>query len=63
MAAVDERVLKSLLFERWNADVPNRAVKVMVMGRPLGADVGYVTLYKYIAGRTLVEVEKILGFR
>jgi hypothetical protein len=59
--AVDEDVLKVILLGRWNSSPRNRAVKVVALGRSVGANVGYVTFYKYIARRTLHECEELLG--
>jgi len=62
MAHDHEAVLKRQVIAYWEASPHNRPVKVTAVVRdPMFWTEGFITCYKFVAGRTLEEVEKILG--
>lgn len=62
VAGLDESVLKQIAIENWRKSSLNRPVKVTNVSRPpMFWSEGYITAYKFIAGRPLGEVERILG--
>lgn len=55
-------VLKREAIAYWEAHPLNRPVKVTSIVRdPMFWTEGFITCYKFVAGRTLAEAEKILG--
>ncbi len=64
MAHDHEAVLKREAIAYWEANPLNRPVKVTAVIRdPMFWNEGFVTCYKFVAGRTLGEAESILGLR
>ena len=62
MAHDHEAVMKREAIAYWAADPLNRPVKVTAILRdPMLWTEGFVTCYKFVAGRTLGEAESILG--
>jgi hypothetical protein len=62
MAHDHEAVMKREAIAYWAADRVNRPVKVTAIVRnPMFWTEGFVTCYKFVAGRTLGEAERILG--
>lgn len=61
---LDESVLKRNAIAYWQQGPRNRPVKVTSFARaPTFWSEGYITCYKFVAGRNLHEVEQILGLR
>lgn len=59
-----EAVLKRLALEYWTLKSLNRPVKVTsIVRHPTFWAEGFVTSYKFIGGRSLDEVEQIIGLR
>jgi len=59
---LNTKVLKRIAVEYWQEKPVNRPIKVVSLLRgKLERVVGYITCYKFVAGRSLKEVEKILG--
>lgn len=62
MIGINESIVKRNAIIYWNQDRRNRPVKITsVLREPMFWSEGYVTCHKFIAGRTLPEVERILG--
>lgn len=63
MTSGSEIVLKRQVISYWEQSALNRPVKIsrIIRDPELWAE-GYFTSYKFIAGRTLPEIERILGF-
>jgi hypothetical protein len=60
--ALDEQVLKREVIAYWQLEPGNRPVKITSIVRdPMFWTEGYITCYKFVARRTLPEVEKTLG--
>ena len=61
---LNEAVLKRNAIAYWAKEPRNRPVKLTSMlWPPTLRVVGYVTCWKYVAGRTLQEAERILGLK
>lgn len=57
-------VLKREVIAYWGAEPGNRPIKVTSIVRdPTFWTEGFITCYKSVGGRTLSEVEQILGLR
>lgn len=62
MAYNVEAILKREAIAYWEANPLNRPVKVTSIVRdPMFWTGGFVTCYKFVAGRTLEEAERVLG--
>ncbi len=63
-STLDQAVLKRNAIAYWQQGARNRPVKVTSFSRaPMFWSEGYITCHKFIAGRSLAEVERILGLR
>lgn len=63
-AGLDHAVLNCNVIRYWTDSVLNRPVKLTSLQRPpMFWTEGYVTSYKFVAGRTLSETERILGLK
>ena len=63
-AGLDHAVLNRNAIVYWSQSVLNRPVKLTSLRRPpMMWTEGYVTSYKFVAGRTLREAERILGLK
>jgi hypothetical protein len=61
-SSLNEGVLKRNAVAYWMAEPRNRPVKLTnALREPAFWTEGYVTCYKFVAGRTLAEAEKLLG--
>ena len=64
LGTLDPAVLKRNAIAYWQQSARNRPVKVTSFSRaPMFWSEGYITCHKFIAGRSLVEAEQILGLR
>jgi hypothetical protein len=64
MSSLNENVLKRLAIAYWEANPLNRPVKVTsIVREPMFWTEGFITCYKFIAGRSLEQVEQILGLK
>lgn len=63
-STLNESVLKRLAITHWMADPRNRPVKLTSLNREPSFWVeGYITSYKYVAGRDLATAEQTLGLK
>jgi hypothetical protein len=64
MSSLDEAVLKKQVIAAWESEPLNRPVKITSIVRdPMFWTEGFITSYKFIAGRSLNEAEGILGLK
>ena len=64
VSGLDIKILKREAIAYWNLDPRNRPVKITSINRdPMFWAEGYVTCYKFVGGRSLPEVEQILGLK
>ena len=61
--AVAEASLKQLAMKSWELEGPNQLVKVIPAGADASGVTGYITQLKFIAGKTVGEMEQILGLK
>jgi hypothetical protein len=63
-AGLDQAVLNRNVIRYWTHSILNRPVKLTSLQRPpMFWTEGYVTCYKFVAGRTLGDAERILGLK
>jgi hypothetical protein len=65
MIALDEFRLKKLALESWRRGGLDSLVKVLPLGLKPDRErqIGYCTSFKFVAGRTPVQMEQVIGLR